>query len=179
MRMSYYPSCSRCGEFNQHALRTLHRGTVCANCADRRHNRGTCSVCGADGPLEFHHVAGQKQAPDTIPVCLNCHRILSQLQYSWHPSWRTEKRAGLFRLQGFIDISHVAAARGGATSLLHYTELSKRPVWADLVRLSWCLTAYQHFGLQDSYGPVWDALFHSFDLSPAACADVVWPGDIR
>ncbi len=179
MRMSYYPSCSGCGEFNQHALRFLPRGRVCANCADHDHRRGTCSVCITDGALESHHVAGWKQSPDTIPVCLNCHRILSRLQNSWHPSWKTEKRPGLFRLQSFIDISHVAAARGGAAGLLHYPELSKYSVWNDLVKLGVCLTAFVQFGLHDSYGPVWDALFHSFDLSPADCGDVVYPGDIR
>jgi len=175
MRISHYPSCSCCGEFHRDAVRLLHRGRVCANCADRDRKQGTCSVCATGGPLESHHVAGRKQAPDTLPVCLSCHRILSQLQYRWHPSWKTEVRPGLFRLQGFIDISHVAAARGGAFGLLHYSELSKYSVWGDLVRLSWCLTAFVQFGLEDSYGPVWDGIFQSFDLSPADCGDVVYP----
>lgn len=42
---------------------------------------GYCTTCGAFGPVEFHHVAGDRLDPDwTTPVCLTCHGTLSALQ---------------------------------------------------------------------------------------------------
>ena len=53
---------------------------------DRLHRLGTnsprCAICGnADWRvIEEHHPAGRKQHKITIPVCANCHKILSDDQ---------------------------------------------------------------------------------------------------
>ncbi len=45
-------------------------------------NSPRCVVCGCDDPLalELHHLAGQAFGDDTVPVCRNCHRRLSDFQ---------------------------------------------------------------------------------------------------
>jgi hypothetical protein len=45
-------------------------------------NNPSCIVCGCDDPLalELHHLAGQAFGDDTVPVCRNCHRRLSDYQ---------------------------------------------------------------------------------------------------
>jgi len=46
-----------------------------------------CCACPERDPrcLELHHIAGRKNHDDTVPVCRNCHRKLSDLQLD-HPS---------------------------------------------------------------------------------------------
>ncbi|MGO9682251.1 MAG: hypothetical protein ACLPTZ_06600 [Beijerinckiaceae bacterium] len=45
-------------------------------------NNPRCVICGFDEPLalELHHLAGQAFGDDTVPVCRNCHRRLSDYQ---------------------------------------------------------------------------------------------------
>lgn len=45
-------------------------------------NNPRCVVCGCDDPLalELHHLAGLAFGNDTVPVCRNCHRRLSDYQ---------------------------------------------------------------------------------------------------
>jgi hypothetical protein len=45
-----------------------------------------CCICPEDNPhcLERHHIAGQAYGSDTIIVCRNCHRKLTDLQND-HP----------------------------------------------------------------------------------------------
>ncbi len=49
-------------------------------------NDAQCPYCGeADARcLELHHIAGRKFDDETIPVCRNCHRKLSDMQCD-HP----------------------------------------------------------------------------------------------
>ena len=80
-----YAGCT-CGEYLTDALRRrLKNGRPqCMNCADTRHNRGLCAVCLQDAvPIENNHIAGRKYSDTVIPVCLNCHAILSQSQREW------------------------------------------------------------------------------------------------
>lgn len=101
-----YASCRECGEYAGAALRTIGGLCLCANCADNHHQRGVCSICEQTRPIEAHHIAGRRHASDTIPACLNCHRMLSRQQYQWHPSWRAQPmpaRHTLFMLQGALD----------------------------------------------------------------------------
>lgn len=53
-----------------------------------------CGICGFDNPLclEAHHIAGQKFAPETVAICRNCHRILSDWQKD-HPLLLEEPRS--------------------------------------------------------------------------------------
>jgi hypothetical protein len=114
-----YASCS-CGEYHQAALRRPD-GRRCYNCADTRPRRGLCLVCEQSGPLQDHHPGGwrhclicwpncSRTCPHTIPACLNCHRVLSQWQYRWHPAWRTTGRLEttvLFSVQGLLDMAQL------------------------------------------------------------------------
>jgi hypothetical protein len=45
-------------------------------------NTPRCTVCGHDDPLalELHHLAGRAFGDETVPVCRNCHRRLSDYQ---------------------------------------------------------------------------------------------------
>jgi hypothetical protein len=104
-----YASCA-CGEYHQAALRRLPDGRRCFNCTDTRHRRGLCLGCEQSGPLEEHHIGSKRHLPQTIPVCLNCHAILSRWQYRWHPTWRTTEgfcAAVLFSAQGILDIAQL------------------------------------------------------------------------
>jgi hypothetical protein len=49
-------------------------------------NTPRCVVCGFDNPLalELHHIAGRAYDDELIPVCRNCHRVLSDAQQD-HP----------------------------------------------------------------------------------------------
>jgi hypothetical protein len=54
-----------------------------------------CLLCGyCDNPLiiqykiiELHHIAGRQNSNITIPVCPNCHAILSWGQRAWPEDW--------------------------------------------------------------------------------------------
>lgn len=100
--LSDYQSCSRCGEYRKPALRK-NESSLCHNCADKKHRKGLCKICCRDHlPLEQHHLAGRKHAPNTMPVCLNCHAMLSRRQYEWPDLWFKEQCA-LFLIWGILD----------------------------------------------------------------------------
>jgi hypothetical protein len=109
-----YASCELCGEYQLAALRKQSGMVICANCADHEHRIGPCAVCNRDGPVEQHHVAGKRHAPDTLQVCLNCHAVLSRRQYQYHPSWRSDVRPNLFLAQGWLDTFAVSVSRAPA-----------------------------------------------------------------
>lgn len=46
-----------------------------------------CHCCGEADPrcLEWHHIAGQANHGDVVPICRNCHRKLSDMQRD-HPA---------------------------------------------------------------------------------------------
>jgi len=51
-------------------------------------NKPQCVLCGFDNPLalELHHIAGRAYDAETVPVCRNCHRLLSDAQKDQPPS---------------------------------------------------------------------------------------------
>jgi hypothetical protein len=51
-------------------------------------NTPRCPFCGIEDPLvlELHHIAGRDFDDALIPVCRNCHRILSDWQKDHPPS---------------------------------------------------------------------------------------------
>ena len=49
-----------------------------------RAKRTYCEICGhSDGKLEVHHVRGRKHGNETITVCLDCHKFLTDDQRLW------------------------------------------------------------------------------------------------
>ena len=52
-----------------------------------------CVVCDSVGPLEGHHVAGRRHSELTVPVCVPCHRRLSERQDAWDPRWLSTLRS--------------------------------------------------------------------------------------
>ncbi|UVS60495.1 MULTISPECIES: hypothetical protein [Nitrosomonas] len=59
--------------------------------------------------MEIHHLAGRKHASNTVPVCLNCHAMLTRRQCDeWPDFWRGE-RCAAFLLLGFLDYCVLAS----------------------------------------------------------------------
>ena len=72
---------------------------------------GYCNVCGfIEEPLiiQNHHIAGKNNDYFTIPVCPNCHTILSLDQRTWDEDWikknNTPRKIMAFMLRGISDI---------------------------------------------------------------------------
>lgn len=91
-----------------------------------------CGVCGETDSrcMERHHLAGQKNDPDTIViVCRNCHRRLSDEQLD-HPAFAAPhehlKRTAYFML-GLADMLSliVETLRKSAAALFSYENKSK------------------------------------------------------
>ena len=62
-------------------------------------NNPSCAFCGCDDPfaLELHHIAGRAFDSETVPVCRNCHRFLSNAQQD-HPSLISNEPSDLERI---------------------------------------------------------------------------------
>jgi hypothetical protein len=95
---SYLRNCP-CGEYWMPALKNklLANGNpICRNCASTRPT-GKCPICNKTAALEHHHVYGRTK-PKTIPVCLNCHAVLT--------SWQVQDnhRSNLPRWFGMLEI---------------------------------------------------------------------------
>jgi hypothetical protein len=100
-----YVLCARCDEYDDAALSIIHRVPLCRNCQSTRATMRICSICARWAPSERHHIASKRQMPTlTLPVCLNCHAILSQMQTRWDPRWKTESRPLWFLLEGLCDV---------------------------------------------------------------------------
>jgi len=109
-----YASCRECGEYADAALRMIGGVCLCLNCADAYHRHVVCAICTRYAASEQHHVATRGQNALTIPVCLNCHAILSRRQYQWCPAWRLgppESRPLLYLVQGVLDVVTVWCER--------------------------------------------------------------------
>lgn len=96
-------SCEQCGEYRKVTLRKKLEPLLCHNCADTKHPKGYCVICEQDHlSLEWHHLGGRKHAPYTIPICLNCHAMLSRRQYKWPSEWLSEP-CPIFYIWGIFD----------------------------------------------------------------------------
>jgi hypothetical protein len=77
-------------------------------------NNPSCFICGCDDPLvlELHHIAGRAFDGETVPVCRNCHRILSDAQQD-HPPPLSNQPSYLERighaLLGLADLFELLA----------------------------------------------------------------------
>ena len=75
-----------------------------------------CVGCGEDDPrcLEAHHIAGRAFDDQTVPVCRNCHRKLSDAQKD-HPGKIGSQPNPLEKLAHFLlglgDMLHLIADR--------------------------------------------------------------------
>jgi hypothetical protein len=76
-------ACARCGELNPSALMLRNGVIICANCAGRERGRPErrCVRCDETAPFEGrgHHPRGWRNSPETVDLCLNCHRIVHGL----------------------------------------------------------------------------------------------------
>ena len=116
-----YTACARCDEYAQKTLHSWRGQILCENCRElarmarrsstgasrrpQRHPIRPCAICCRVAPSELHHVASERQHPIlTLPVCLNCHRLLSQRQYRWHPAWKRETHSWRYLAQGVYDV---------------------------------------------------------------------------
>jgi hypothetical protein len=73
-------------------------------------------MCGFDDPaaLELHHIPGRAYGDQLVPVCRNCHRLLSDAQKD-HPPRRDDppsdaERIGHF-LMGLADLFELLVKR--------------------------------------------------------------------
>lgn len=67
-------------------------------------NNPRCVVCGCDDPLalELHHIAGRAFDEETVPVCRNCHRRLSDYQKD-HSIAQAKQDSDLTPISRFLD----------------------------------------------------------------------------
>ncbi len=79
-------------------------------------NTPRCPLCGIDDPLalELHHIAGRDYDDELVPVCRNCHRLLSDRQKDHPPgnnrSASDPERIGHFLL-GLADMFEMLVKR--------------------------------------------------------------------
>ena len=65
-----------------------------------------CSICGENDPcvIEFHHLFGRTTSDETIPLCKNCHAIITDEQNKISPKSRSSS-ASPYEKMGFTLIS--------------------------------------------------------------------------
>lgn len=63
-----------------------------------------CVGCGETDPfcLEEHHIAGSRHHQDTVIVCRNCHRKLSNLQLDHVPKMAEERTGQLAKIGHYL-----------------------------------------------------------------------------
>ena len=77
-----FSECSICGELRSAALRVkpINGQILCHCCASQGKKQGYCFTCNRYRVVEFHHVA-KIHSNDGVNLCLNCHRVISAIQY--------------------------------------------------------------------------------------------------
>jgi len=67
-----------------------------------------CVLCERGGPLEDHHIAGQRHGDLVVKVCPSCHQRLTEHQDSWDPRWQDANRTSALDrsllLRGLVDL---------------------------------------------------------------------------
>lgn len=86
--------CKKCGELNPSALMARPDGFVCGNCVASARGRPSrrCPRCGRMAPFDGNHVHGRSNSPETVDLCVNCHRIEHAADY---PRTRRGEGAGV------------------------------------------------------------------------------------
>jgi hypothetical protein len=118
----------------------LNAEVLCPNsaCLQREpaHRVGACPICGRMGaPLEVHHPGLRKHwSTVTIPICLSCHRILTNHTVSDWPSISASGHEVRCLLQGLADLVWLWTVRSPSA-----------PELARLVRMA-AVALFLHFG---------------------------------
>jgi len=68
------PRCQHCGESDRSALQGSYPDITCYECSARLVGRS---------PIEGHHPAGRHNSHATVPIPVNDHRVLSDMQRDW------------------------------------------------------------------------------------------------
>lgn len=71
-------TCLSCNEYRLDAI--IKQTGYCRNCSTIRHIYNVCFVCKLHAPCEKHHIIPQALNMNCslcVPVCLNCHAILT------------------------------------------------------------------------------------------------------
>ncbi len=94
------PQCRNCDETNPHALTGTAPNIGCYECH---------ATAGERSPVEAHHPAGQHNAPETVEVPGNDHRVLSADQQLWPTdTLRNPNGSPLLRaaaaIRGWLDV---------------------------------------------------------------------------
>ena len=77
---------------------------------------GYCHLCGYNSEpliIQNHHIAGKNNNNTTIPVCTNCHAILTKDQTTWNKDWskkdKSSDKKDSFMLKGIATILRLIA----------------------------------------------------------------------
>lgn len=85
MRKKGIRVCPECGEYRHACFEKQQE--LCRNCQHAEREKTYCVCCGLVAPYEIHHIIPQSiqfgyiSAKSTVPVCLNCHSVLTK---KWH-----------------------------------------------------------------------------------------------
>lgn len=101
------PHCRNCAERAPAALTRTEAGIDCYECLCRRQGRSQ---------VEEHHPAGQHNAPLTVGIPGNDHRVLSEMQRGWpEETLRNPDGSPLLRisasLRGWLDVLYLILDR--------------------------------------------------------------------
>ncbi len=101
-------------DFSEYSLTRKRRIEEGRRIEDIIESGAYCCLCGYyENPLiiERHHIAGRNNSDVTIPVCPNCHRILSMKQISWPKEWTSSNNSIQFKitllLRGFDEMNRL------------------------------------------------------------------------
>ena len=74
-----------------------------------------CEICNSNKKLEKHHIRGRKHGDETITVCQECHKILTNKQRLWDSSWLDpdSENKDAFLIHGLIDVCELKYQRTG------------------------------------------------------------------
>lgn len=101
-----------------------------------------CVVCASAGATDSHHVAGRLASDLTIPVCVPCHRRLTERQNGWDPRWLSEGRSPeLDRSLLVRGLSDLCEERGRFDGAYHALAKRLRGQYARLARVTVTLGA--------------------------------------
>ena len=83
---------------------------------------GICECCGETNPyalriFEDHHISTVGFSPETCVLCFNCHAVITQLQNSIPPKFRSKQLDLEYRIP-YILLSHSALRHRMATKEL-------------------------------------------------------------
>ena len=82
-----------------------------------------CEIAGkaSNASLEQHHIAGRNNQPDSLPVCVPCHNLLSEKQ----KKWQSHKDDSCIQLSSYFNgLSDICELLWETTGQEHLQSLS-------------------------------------------------------